>query len=133
MTAIHAYKMLIQDIAERLGPEDINSITFQESLPDSAKGFSSLSLLRQLEREGLFSPGNIRPLADLLGRIHRHDLVNNYVEVYLSHFGMCLLRPSYTTLFVCLYVCNGFFLILHIYIVWDVMHACSSCPLTKHF
>lgn len=82
-----AYKSLIQDIAERLGEKDVNSIVYQRSLPEPARPQTGLDLLSQLDRAGLFSPSNIDPLIDLLKKIHRYDLVSQFIDGYLQHYG----------------------------------------------
>lgn len=82
-----AYKSLIQDIAERLGEKDVNSIVYQRSLPEPARPQTGLDLLSQLDRAGLFSPSNIDPLTDLLKKIHRYDLVSQFIDGYLQRYG----------------------------------------------
>ena len=82
------YKTLIQNVAERLGPEDVRSISFNQDLPDiHRQPATALEVLQQLERHGLFSHVKIQPLSDLLKDIHRNDLVNKHVEPYQTKYG----------------------------------------------
>ncbi len=84
------FKSLVQDVAERLGQDDVTAFVFQCDLPltfrTSMRQPTGLDLLMQLERDGLFSPGKIAPLADLLMKIHRCDLVTHYIESYLQRY-----------------------------------------------
>ena len=81
----HQFKQLLHKIATRLGEADVRSLVFNQDLPEELK--DALGVLQKLEREGLFSDRNIRPLADLLQAIERHDLVNNFVQEYIQKFG----------------------------------------------
>ena len=83
------YKTLIQDIAERLGSDDVRSIAFNQDLPahNNHRQPAALEVLQQLERQGLFSHFKIQPLADLLKSIHRNDLVNKHIEPYQTKYG----------------------------------------------
>ncbi len=87
-----AYKSLVQDIAERLGQDEVNAIVFQRSLPFRTRQLTGLDLLIQLERDGLFSPSYIEPMADLLRKIHRCDLVTNFIESYLQRYATSQLQ-----------------------------------------
>lgn len=88
-----SYKTLIHDIAERLSPEDVHSISFNQDLPElHSQPATALEVLQQLERHGLFSDTKIQPLSVLLNHIHRNDLVNKYVEPFQTRYGESLLR-----------------------------------------
>lgn len=90
-----SYKTLIHDIAERLSPEDVHSISFNQDLPElHSQPATALEVLQQLERHGLFSDTKIQPLSVLLNHIHRNDLVNKYVEPFQTRYGRHLSMPE---------------------------------------
>ena len=82
-----AYKKLLADLAQHLGPEDVKVIAFNCSLPESLKQSSALDVLDYLDKHARFSPINIQPLAELLTAAYRNDLVNDYVERYGLIYG----------------------------------------------
>ena len=82
-----AYKKLLADLAQHLGPEDVKVIAFNCSLPESLKQSSALDVLDYLDKHARFSPINIQPLAELLTDAYRNDLVNDYVERYGLKYG----------------------------------------------
>ena len=82
-----AYKKLLADLAQHLGPENVKVIAFNCSLPESLKQSSALDVLDYLDKHARFSPINIQPLAELLTDAYRNDLVNDYVERYRLKYG----------------------------------------------
>ena len=82
-----AYKKLLADLAQHLGPEDVKVIVFNCSLSESLKQSSALDVLDYLDKHGKFSPTNIQPLAELLTDAYRSDLVNDYVHRYRWKYG----------------------------------------------
>ena len=82
-----AYKKLIADLAQHLGPENVRVIAFNCSLPENLKQSSALDVLDYLDKHAKFSPTNIQPLAELLTAAYRNDLVNDYVEGFRMKYG----------------------------------------------
>ena len=82
-----AYKKLLADLAQHLGPENVKVIAFNCSLSESLKQSSALDVLDYLDKHAKFSPTNIQPLAELLTDAYRNDLVNDYVDRYRLKFG----------------------------------------------
>ena len=85
------YKSLILNIAECLGTEDVRKIAYIQNLPaEILCQASSLQVLQLMERHGIMFDYNIRPLANVLELINRHDLVNDHIKQYLSKHGELL-------------------------------------------
>ena len=82
-----AYKKLLADLAQHLGPEDVKVIAFNCSLPENLKQSSALDVLDYLDKHARFSPINIQPLAELLTDAYRNDLVHDYVDRYGLKYG----------------------------------------------
>ena len=80
-----AYKKLIIRLAERLGSDDVLSITYLQDLPEECKSMSPLEVLQRLERRDMFNPTFVSDLLDMLKSIHRADLVN-YVDEYRKKY-----------------------------------------------
>ena len=82
-----AYKKLLADLAQHLGPENVKVIVFNCGLPESMKQSSALDVLDYLDKHGKFSPTDIQLLAELLKDAYRNDLVNDYVDRYRLKYG----------------------------------------------
>ena len=82
-----AYKKLLADLAQHLGPEDVKVIVFNCSLSESLKQSSALDVLDYLDKHAKFSPTNIQTLAELLTDAYRSDLVNDCVDRYRLKYG----------------------------------------------
>ena len=72
-----AYRKLINDISERLGPEDVKCIAHMYDLPAGLRRSDAraLDVLDNLERRGIFTYSNVSSLEDLLRSANRNDLV----------------------------------------------------------
>lgn len=72
-----AYRKLINDISERLEPEDVKCIAHMYDLPAGLRRSDAhaLDVLDNLERRGIFTYSNVSFLEDLLRSANRNDLV----------------------------------------------------------
>lgn len=80
------FRSLVSDIAEHLDDNNVKSIIWQEQLPSSLTGKTSLDVLQYLYKHGKFSESKVAPLVQLLKDIHREDLTSK-VDTFLEKYG----------------------------------------------
>ena len=82
-----AYKTLITNIAESLGPKYVEWLAFHLDLhQDVEEKIQALDLLKLLEKKGLIGPLKMDTLKDMLSNIQRHDLNSKLVEPFERKF-----------------------------------------------
>ena len=72
------FRKLLCDISDKLDDNDIKKIKYMKEMTgDNVRSCSGLDVLVLLEKQGVFSPSNTEPLAELLHDINRNDLADN--------------------------------------------------------
>ena len=82
---IQAFKVLLLKVSDKLEKKDMDKLGFYTEMPNLESNYTSLQLLKDLWKNGKFSPLTCSRLEELLKEIGRHDLaaeVGRHLEQY---------------------------------------------------
>ena len=76
------FRTMLKQVADRLTPEDVESLAYIHSVQKTGKGeaVTALTLLRELEAKEVFSADDVEPLEEVLRGINRFDIAYTVVK-----------------------------------------------------